>query len=206
MGSKSKPTNTVTRNVLNNTTTSNPYAFSKTDNNGTVSGFQDGTALQSVYNFVNKSVDSLLNEYLSPSLNSTTNQAKLNNFANTLASQTKNSLENDIINPLSNRNMIRSSQVGDLYKNLLNQNIASVSEYANKLLSNSQEDTAKMLTNLLAYYMLGANYLTDMQNNSLKASTNGQMKITNSNSGSNSGNSYNDLATNVLAMAIGSIL
>ena len=61
---------------------------------------------------------SLLNEYLNPTLNSTTNQAKLNAFTNTLNTQTKKNLENNIINPLSNRNMIRSSQATDLYNNL----------------------------------------------------------------------------------------
>ncbi len=171
MGLKSKPTNTIVTNSYKNTTTSNPYAYSKTDNSGTVSGFQNGTALQSIYNFVNNSVDSLLNEYMNPTLNSTVNQAKLNAFANTLAGQTRSNLENNIINPLSKRNMIRSSQASDLYKNLANQNASSIAGYANELLSGSQENTAKMLSNLLSYYMLGANYLTDMQNHSLKASS-----------------------------------
>ena len=171
MGLKSKPTNTITTNVFKNTTTSNPYAYSKTDNNGTTSGFYDGTALKSVYNFVNNSVDSLLDEYLNPNLNSVTNQAKLNAFANTLSNQTRYNLENNIINPLSSRNMIRSSQANDLYKNLANQNISSVSNYANELLSSSQGDTAKVLSNLLSYYMQGANYLSDMQDHSLKASS-----------------------------------
>jgi len=171
MGLQSKPTNTVVSNVYKKTTTSNPYAYSKTDDTKTVSGFQDGSALQSVYNFVNKSVDSLLDEYMNPSLNSTSNQAKLNAFAQTLASQTKSNLENNIINPLSNRNMIRSSQANDLYRNLSNQNISSIANYANDLLANSQKNTADVISNLLSYYMQGADYLTDMQNHSLKASS-----------------------------------
>ena len=79
MGKKSQSTSYA------NTTTSNPYVTSTTNNGGTVSNFVDGTALNSVYNFVNKNIDSLLNEYLNPTLNSTTNQAKLNAFANSLA-------------------------------------------------------------------------------------------------------------------------
>lgn len=166
MGSKSNSTSTV----YGNTTTTNPYAYSKTNNSGTTSGFQNGTALQSIYDFVNANADALLNEYLNPNLNSVTNKAKLNSFANTLSNQTKVNFENNIINPLSNRNMIRSSQANDMYKNLANQNVSAIANYANDLISNSQSDTAKMLGNLMNYYMLGANYLSNMQNNSLRAS------------------------------------
>ena len=167
MGKKSQNTTT---SIYGNTTTSNPYAYAKTNNSGTISGFQNGTALNSVYNFVNNSIDSLLNEYLNPNLNSTTNKAKLNSFANTLNAQTKNNFENNIVSPLSKRNMIRSSQAYDLYKNLSNQNVSAIANYANDLLTNSQDNTAKMLTNLLAYYMQGANYLSNMQNQSLRTS------------------------------------
>ena len=168
MGSKSSKTTQST--VYGNTTTTNPYAYAKTDNSGTVSGFKDGTALNSVYNFVNSSINSLLDEYLNPNLNSTTNKSKMNSFVSALNGQTRNNLENNIINPLSNRNMVRSSQATDLYRNLSNQNISSIANYANDLLSNSQENTSKMLANLLNYYMLGANYLSDMQNQSLNTS------------------------------------
>ena len=183
MGTKSS--STTKRTVYGNTTTSNPYAYSKTNNDGTTSGFQKGTAFQSIYDFVNKSANSLLEDYLNPNLNSVTNQAKLNSFANTLSQQTKSSLENDIINSLSKRNLVRSSQAGDLYKNLANQNAASIANYANELISNSQNDTAKMLSNLLSYYMLGANYLSGMQNNSLSASQGNATQYNNS-TGNNS--------------------
>ena len=65
MGKKSNTSTTI----YGNTTTKNPYAYAKTDNSGTVSGFQDKTALNSIYNFVNNSIDSLLDEYLNPNLN-----------------------------------------------------------------------------------------------------------------------------------------
>ncbi len=183
MGSKSS--STTKRAVYGNTTTSNPYAFSHTNNDGTTSGFQKGTAFQSIYDIVNKTTDSLLNEYLNPNLNSATNQAKLNTFASNLNQQTRNNLENNIINSLSKRNMIRSSQASDLYRNLSDQNIAAIANFANDLISNSQDNTAKMLSNLLSYYMLGANYLTGMQNNSLSASQGNATQFVNSNGGNN---------------------
>ena len=77
MGKKSQ--NTKINTVYGKTATTNPYAFAKTNNKGTVAGFQDG-ALNSIYNFVNKNIDSLLDEYINPSINSATNQAKLNSF------------------------------------------------------------------------------------------------------------------------------
>ena len=183
MGSKSN--STTTRTIYGDTTTKNPYAYARTNNSGTISGFQNGTALNSIYNFVNNSIDSLLNDYMNPNLNSVTNRAKLNSFANTLASQSRANMENNIINPLSKRNMVRSSQAQDLYKNLSNQNISAIANYANDLISNSQNDTAKMLTNLLSYYMQGANYLSNMQNQSLNTSKGNATEINSTNNGSN---------------------
>ena len=131
MGKKSS----TTSKVYGNTTTSNPYATATTNNSGTTAAFQPGTALDSVYNFVNNNINSLLDEYLNPSLDSATNQAKLNEYTNTLATESLKNLENNIINPLSNRNMIRSSQATDLYENLSDANTDSLSSYINELLS-----------------------------------------------------------------------
>ena len=190
---------TTRRTVYGNTTTSNPYAVSKTTNKGTTSAFQNGTAFNSIYDFVNKNAESLLNEYLNPNLNSAQNQAKINSFANTLSQQSRTNLENNIINPLSNRNMLRSSQASDLYKNLANQNTAAVSDFVNNLLASSQSDTGNLLSNLLSYYMLGANYLSDMQNHSLKASSGNATTYTNTNA---SGNSSREMETMLLKAAL----
>ena len=194
MGKKSS--NTTTRTVYGNTTTSNPYAYAKTNNSGTVAGFQNGTALNSIYNLVNNNIDSLLNNYLNPNLDSVTNKAKLNAFTNTLNQQSKANLENNIINPLSKRNMIRSSQASDLYRNLSNQNIASIADFANNLLATSQDDTAKMLTNLLAYYMQGANYLSSMQNQSLQTSKGNATTTNTTNTG------LGDFTNQLIALAL----
>jgi len=184
MGSNSTSSSASSRTIYGKTTTKNPYAYSRTKNTGTVSGFQDGTALKSVYDVVNNSIDSLLNEYLNPNLNSPVNQAKMNTFANTLNSQARINFENNIINPLSKRNMLRSSQASDMYKNLTNQTTSSIANYANDLIANSQTETAKMLTNLLTYYMQGANYLLNMQNHSLKASSGNALRTSFAASGS----------------------
>lgn len=185
MGKQSQNSTSTTSKIYGNTTTNNPYASATTNNSGTTANFQPGTALDSIYNFVNKNMDSLLDEYLNPNLNSTTNQAKLNAYTNKLNSETYKNLENNIINPLSNRNMVRSSQATDLYKNLSDQNASSLSSYINDLLADSQENTASMMNNLLAAYMQGYNVISDMQNQSLHTSAGNGTTTTNSSSNSN---------------------
>lgn len=185
MGKQSQNSTSTTSKIYGNTTTNNPYASATTNNSGTTANFQPGTALDSIYNFVNKNMDSLLDEYLNPNLNSTTNQAKLNSYTNKLNSETYKNLENNIINPLSNRNMVRSSQATDLYKNLSDQNASSLSSYINDLLADSQENTASMMNNLLAAYMQGYNVISDMQNQSLQTSAGNGTTTTNSSSSSN---------------------
>ena len=185
MGKQSQNSTSTTSKIYGNTTTNNPYASATTNNSGTTANFQPGTALDSIYNFVNKNMDSLLDEYLNPNLNSTTNQAKLNAYTNKLNSETYKNLENNIINPLSNRNMVRSSQATDLYKNLSDQNASSLSSYINDLLADSQENTASMMNNLLAAYMQGYNVISDIQNQSLQTSAGNGTTTTNSSSNSN---------------------
>lgn len=185
MGKQSQNSTSTTSKIYGDTTTNNPYASATTNNSGTTANFQPGTALDSIYNFVNKNMDSLLDEYLNPNLNSTTNQAKLNAYTNKLNSETYKNLENNIINPLSNRNMVRSSQATDLYKNLSDQNASSLSSYINDLLADSQENTASMMNNLLAAYMQGYNVISDMQNQSLQTSAGNGTTTTNSSSSSN---------------------
>ena len=185
MGKQSQNSTSTTSKIYGNTTTNNPYASATTNNSGTTANFQPGTALDSIYNFVNKNMDSLLDEYLNPNLNSTTNQAKLNAYTNKLNSETYKNLENNIINPLSNRHMVRSSQATDLYKNLSDQNASSLSSYINDLLADSQENTASMMNNLLAAYMQGYNVISDMQNQSLQTSAGNGTTTTNSSSSSN---------------------
>lgn len=179
MGKQSNKTSTV----YGNTTTTNPYATATTTNSGTTAAFQPGTALDSVYNFVNKNMGSLLDEYLNPSLNSTTNQAKLNAYTSALSTESLKNLENNIISPLSDRNMVRSSQATDLYKNLSESNTNALSSYINELLSGSQENSAAMINNLLSAYMQGYNVISDMQNQSLQTSA-GNSTTTTKGSGS----------------------
>ena len=191
MGKKS--TKTTSKTVYGKTTTTNPYATATTNNKGTTSSLKSGTALDTIYNMVNKNIGNMLDDYLNPNLNSITNQAKLKSFQDTLNSSTYNNLENNIINPLSNRNMIRSSQATDLYKNLSNQNNASLDNYITGLLSSAQDESAKMINNLLQMYMNGYNVISNMQSQSLNTSS-GNATRTNTTSNGN-GLSASDILT-----------
>ena len=112
-------------------------------------------------------------------------------------------LVNNIINPLSNRNMIRSSQATDLYKNLSDTNTNTISSYINELLSESQDNTASMMNNLLNAYLQGYNVISDMQEQSL-ATSNGNATTTTS-SGS-AGNISSGLASsNQLVNILGNL-
>lgn len=182
MGKKSK--STTTKTVYGNTTTANPFVTSSTTNSGTVSNFAKGSAFDSVNNFVNSNMNTLLQEYLNPTLDSVTNKAKMNSFMNNLNSATMQNLENNIINPLSNRNMVRSSQATDLYKNLAQTNASQIANYSNELLANSQKDTASMLTNLMLWYMNGYSALSDTQKQSLTTSQGNASKTQSTNGGS----------------------
>lgn len=168
MGKKSSKTTNKT--VYGTTTTTNPYATSTTTNKGTTSYLNPGTALASINDFVNTNMDKLLDEYLNPSLNSVTNQAKMNSYMNTLNNESAKSLENNIINPLSDRRMLRSSQATNMYNNLASTNASAIGNYANELLANSQNNTANMLSNLLLMYMNGYNVISDNQRQSLSTS------------------------------------
>lgn len=157
--SSSSSTKTTT---YGNTTTSNPYITSTTNNKGTTTDWKDGTALQSVNNFVNDNINGLLQEYINPSIDSATNQAKLNQFNN---AQQQN-LQNNIINPLAKNNMIRSSQATNLYNNLSNQS----ADYVNSLIANSQDTTANTINNLMNYVLQGWNVINGNQALSLNSS------------------------------------
>lgn len=200
MGKKSSKTTSKT--IYGNTTTTNPYVTSTTNNNGTVSTFNPNTAFNSINNFVNNNMDSLLEEYLNPTLNTVTNQAKMNSYINALNAESAKNLENSIINPLSKRNMVRSSQATDLYNNLAQNNAAQIGSYANDILANSQAETAKVLSNLMLMYMNGYNAISDNQKQSLATS---QGNATSSQKTTESSNLANQLSQLALQLAMATI-
>ena len=200
MGKKS--TKTTSKTVYGNTTTTNPFVTSQTTNKGTTSVFNPDSAFNTVNDYVNNNMGKLLDEYLNPTLNSTTNQAKLNSFANALNSESAKTLENNIVNPLSNRNMIRSSQATNLYNNLAQNNANQIGNYANELLSNSQTEMAKVLSNLMLLYMNGYNAVLANQQQSLATSQGNAKKTQNTTESSNFAAQMSQLALQIAMAAL----
>ena len=197
MGKKSSKTTSKT--VYGNTTTTNPYVTSQTNNTGTTSMFNPETAFDKVNNYVNSNIGALLDEYLNPNLNSVTNKAKMDSYLGAINSESYKNLENNIVNPLSNRNMVRSSQATDMYKNLAQNNAAQIGNYAKELLANSQSETAKVLSNLMMMYMNGYNAISDNQKQSLSTS---QGNSTQTNKSTESGSDTNQMMQLALQMAM----
>ena len=164
MGKKSNSnTSNTTKTTFANTTTANPYYTSSTNSNGqTFTNFADGTAGKTTFDFVNNNISNLLNDYLNPNINSATNQAKLTAFNK----QQQANLQNNIINPLTTNNMVRSSQATNMYNNLSNQ----AADYTNDLIANSQNDTWNMINNLMNLYAQGYQGASANQQASINAS------------------------------------
>jgi len=177
--------NSSRTNTYGSTTTSNPYLISHTDNSGTTTKFQPGSGLEQVNTFVNDNLTNLLNEYVNPTLDSKTNQAKMDLYQKYLGKNTKQSLENDIINPLAKRNMIRSSQATQLYNNLANQVADKTADYSSELLANAQNDTSNIINNLMNYYLQGFNAVNGNQALSLNTSQGNATQTGHNNYGSN---------------------
>lgn len=182
----SSKSNSSSSKRYSTTTTSNPYVTSTTNNRGTTTKFQNGSALSTVNNFTNNNIDRLLNEYLNPSINTTQNQALLGQYQKNLESETNKSLQNNIIAPLTRRNMIRSSQATDLYNNLSKNNNDAISDYTAQLLSNSQNTTENTLNTLMNYIFQTGNLFNSNQALSLNTSSGNGTTNTKSNTKSNS--------------------
>lgn len=173
MGGSSKTSSSQeSKTTYGNTSTVNPYYETKTDDKGnTVSNFKQGTAGQTTYDFVNQNISGLLDNYLNPSLNSATNQARMNAFTKNLNTESSNALQNNIINPLANNNMIRSSQATNMYNNLSNQMNDKIADYSNELIANDQASTQDMINTLMGLYTTGYTGANTEENASLKASS-----------------------------------
>ena len=194
MGGKSSnsssTTNSSSNNILGNTTTSNPYVTSTTTNNGTNSAFAEGSAFESINNFVNDNISTLLQNYLNPSIDDATNQAKLDSFTKNLNEEAEKTLENQIINPLSQRNMIRSSQATDMYNNMQENINDSISDYTMELMSSSQDNAANILSNLMNMYLNGYNVISNNQSQSLNTSASNAEKVGNMSSSTTNTQNY----------------
>lgn len=165
--SSSSSSSSTTQSKYTPTKSVNPYTSVYTDNNGTQASFKDGTLYKNIYDYGNsQNVNQWLNDLRNPNLDSTTNQAKIKAYNKEVNSNTRTALENDIINPLSQRNMIRSSQATNMYNNLSNSLADNYDNFITNLLAESQNENVNLINNLMNWYAQGQNVLNqDVQNN-----------------------------------------
>lgn len=174
-GNSKSSSNSESKTSFSNVSQNNPFYSTSVDKDGNInSTFKNGSAGQTAYNFVNQNISDLLNSYLNPSLDSVTNRAKMNEFNK---AQQQN-LQNNIISPLANNNMIRSSQATNMYNNLSNQ----AADYSNQLLANSQADTWNMINNLVNLYSQAYTGIGNEQNSAINAALGTGTTSTGSNS------------------------
>lgn len=185
-GSSSSSSSGMGQNIYANTSTKNPFVTSTTNIGGTTTKFAPNSALAYVNDYVSKNMGSLIDDYLHPSINSETNQFLLNNYNKNLSKYAAQALNNDIIRPLADRNMIRSSQATNLYGNLSNTLTDKLSDYQATLLENNNQAADKLKT-LYDMYMNGYNVVSGNQAQSLNTSSGEGMKFS---SGKTSSSSY----------------
>ena len=174
-GGSSSGSDSTTTKGFKATQQINPYYTTKTTKKGkTTTTFTNGSAGKTVYDFTNENLQSLLDSYLKPSIDDQTSQAMLYNFNK----QQQANLQNGIINPLAQNNMIRSSQATNMYNNLSNQ----AADYTNNLIADSQNRIGAMLDRLQNMYAAGGSGAADATQTSINASLGGGTTTTKSSS------------------------
>lgn len=158
------------KSIYGNTTTNNPYVTSQTNNGGTTTNFAPNSALSYVDTYMSKNIGNLIDDFLNPNPDSATNQALIENYKRNLSNNAREILNNDIIAPLANRNMIRSSQATNLYSNLSNNLNNNIADYTANLIANSQNQGMDRLATLYNMYMNGYNVVSGNQAQSLNTS------------------------------------
>ena len=138
------------------TTISNPYAGAYTGYLG--SGYALNPFLTEQNKMIEQTVPALYRQLLNPDLNSPINQARTQAFTKAFNLQSQKSFENNLINPLSQRRMLRSSLVNDLANNLQAEQTSQIADFNNSLLANSIADTQSLINMLMNQYKANASY------------------------------------------------
>ena len=112
-----------------------------------------------------------------PNLNNETNKYLMENYNRNLSKEANKMLNNQIISPLLNRNMIRSSQAANMYNNLSNSLADKLADYQASLYENTQNQTDNKLKSLYDMYMNGYNVVSGNQAQSLQTSSGNAVKI-----------------------------
>ena len=137
------------------TTSSSPYATATSTKNGTTVKLND--FLTNTNSWVESNMPSLYNQLLNPSLDNPVTKAKSDLFNQSFSEASNKAFENNLINPLSNRNMVRSSAATNMYNNFAKDQNDTISQFNNQLIADNTQDTSNLINQLMNIYLLGAN-------------------------------------------------
>ena len=153
-------------------TSSNPYATAVS--NGFGSFYTLNPFLTKQNKTIEAAVPQLYQRLANPTLNDPVSKARTQAFTKSLNTQSKQAFENNIINPLSQRNMLRSSLVNDLANNLQANQTSQIADFDTKQLANSLSDSQSLINFYMNHYRNNANYglNTISQNNKDSSSIN----------------------------------
>ncbi len=137
------------------TTSTSPYATAISKQNGT--DVKLNSFLTNTNAWVEKSLPGLYNQLLNPSLDNPVTKAKSDLFNNTFTEASNKAFENNLINPLANRNMLRSSASTNMFNNFAKDQNDTISQFNNQLIAENTQDTSNLINQLMNIYLLGAN-------------------------------------------------
>lgn len=137
------------------TTSTNPYATGKATGSG--SSYELNDFLTNTNKYVESNMPSLYTQLLNPSLDNPTTKARSDLFYKTFNEDSKKAFENNLINPLSSRNMMRSSAMTDLGNKFQKDQTDAISTFNNQLIANNATDTSNLINTLMNLYLTGSN-------------------------------------------------
>jgi len=163
----------------NTSTPSAPYYQSVTSNNPYAKAyanyFGNGYTLNKFLTQQNKTIEEtvpqLYQRLLNPTLDDAVSQARTQAFTKAFNAQSKNAFENNLINPLSERNMLRSSLMNDMTKNFQETQASQIADFNTELLSNSVSDTQALIELMMNQYKTNASYGQNAVSNALTSAS-----------------------------------
>ena len=149
-------------------TSSNPYA--------TANGFGSAYTLNPFLTKQNKAIEAavpqLYQKLANPTLDDPISKARTQAFTKSLNSQSNQAFENNIINPLSQRRMLRSSLVNDLANNLQANQTSQIADFNTNQLANSLTDAQSLINFYMNQYKNNAYFGVDTLSGNSKNSSN----------------------------------
>lgn len=183
-------------------TSSTPYATattSKYGNSATLNPF-----LTQMNTKIENTIPGLVDTLLNPSLDNPTTKAKQNLFYRQFNEDSNKAFENNLINPLSKRNMLRSSAATNLFNSFADSQNKQIANFNDQLIADNQTDTTNLINTLMNYYLTGSNIANQAISNALGQSN--QINYLNMQNAQNNSSLFEDIMNGVGTVAsVGSL-